>query len=94
MCVESVSYTHLYALFNKIAIFNYHVDKNKCVSCGKCARICKMNVDITKNTGCLLYTSLLFERLFCGLDDSTLMVDKSVETCTALSLFTGIATPS
>jgi len=40
-----------YALFNKIAIFNYNVDKNKCVSCGKCARVCKMDVDITKNTG-------------------------------------------
>ena len=24
------------------------VDKNKCVSCGKCARACKMDVDVTK----------------------------------------------
>ena len=32
-----------YALFNKIAIFNYNVDKNKCVSCGKCAKVCKMD---------------------------------------------------
>ena len=27
----------------------YHVDQHKCVSCGKCSRICKMDVDITKN---------------------------------------------
>ena len=24
------------------------VDKNKCVSCGKCAKACKMDVDVTK----------------------------------------------
>ena len=24
------------------------VDKNKCVSCGKCARVCKMDVDVTR----------------------------------------------
>ena len=24
------------------------VDENKCVSCGKCARACKMDVDVTK----------------------------------------------
>lgn len=39
-----------YALFNKISLFDYNVDENKCVSCGKCSRTCKMDVDITKNT--------------------------------------------
>ena len=38
-----------YALFNKISFLNYHVDGHKCVSCGKCRRTCKMDVDITKN---------------------------------------------
>lgn len=38
-----------YALFNKISLLNYHVDGNKCVSCGRCAKICKMDVDITQN---------------------------------------------
>ncbi|MGP1570268.1 MAG: 4Fe-4S binding protein [Eubacteriales bacterium] len=38
-----------YALFNKISFVNYAVDGHKCVSCGKCSRICKMDVDITKN---------------------------------------------
>ena len=39
----------LYALFNKVSLLHYNVDFNKCVSCGKCARTCKMDVDITKN---------------------------------------------
>ena len=25
-----------------------HVDESKCVSCGKCARTCPMDVDVTK----------------------------------------------
>ena len=37
-----------YALLNKVSLFQMQVDKNKCVSCGKCARACKMDVDVTK----------------------------------------------
>ena len=37
-----------YALFNKVSLFQMKVDKNKCVSCGKCAKACKMDVDVTK----------------------------------------------
>ena len=37
-----------YALFNRVSFFQMKVDKNKCVSCGKCARACKMDVDVTK----------------------------------------------
>jgi len=37
-----------YALFNKVSLLQMQVDKNRCVSCGKCARICKMDVDVTK----------------------------------------------
>ena len=40
----------LYALFNKFSLLHYKVDENTCISCGKCARTCKMEVDITKNT--------------------------------------------
>lgn len=40
----------LYALFNKVSLLHYKVDENTCISCGKCARTCKMEVDITKNT--------------------------------------------
>ena len=37
-----------YALFNRVSLFQMKVDKTKCVSCGKCARACKMDVDVTK----------------------------------------------
>lgn len=37
-----------YALMNKVSLFGIKVDEHKCVSCGKCARVCKMDVDVTK----------------------------------------------
>ena len=37
-----------YALLNRVSLFQMKVDKDKCVSCGKCARACKMDVDVTK----------------------------------------------
>lgn len=37
-----------YALFNRISLFQMKVDTEKCVSCGACAKACKMDVDITK----------------------------------------------
>ena len=38
-----------YALLNRVSLFQMKVDKDKCVSCGKCARACKMDVDVTKS---------------------------------------------
>lgn len=40
-----------YSLFNGISFLHYEVDQNKCISCGKCGRVCAMDVDISKNTG-------------------------------------------
>ncbi len=40
-----------YSFFNKYSFYQMDVDKNKCIECGKCARVCKMDVDIRKNTG-------------------------------------------
>ena len=37
-----------YALLNKVSLFQMRVATHKCVSCGACARACKMDVDITK----------------------------------------------
>ncbi len=37
-----------YALLNHVSLFQMKVDENKCVSCGKCAKACKMDVDVTK----------------------------------------------
>ena len=37
-----------YALLNKVSLFGMKVDNRKCISCGKCAKACKMDVDVTK----------------------------------------------
>ena len=37
-----------YALLNRVSLLQMHVDKDKCISCGKCAGVCKMDVDVTK----------------------------------------------
>ena len=39
-----------YSFFNKFSIYRYKFDEDKCISCGKCKRTCKMDVDITKST--------------------------------------------
>lgn len=38
----------VYALFNRVSLFRMKVDEDKCISCGKCAKACKMDVDVTK----------------------------------------------
>ena len=38
-----------YALLNRVSLFQMQVDTHKCVSCGACAKACKMDVNITKN---------------------------------------------
>lgn len=38
----------IYGLLNKISMYHLEVDKNKCVGCGQCADVCKMDVDPVK----------------------------------------------
>ena len=57
-----------YALLNKVSLFQMKVEKNKCVSCGKCARVCKMDVDVTK-------TPNHTECIRCGMCISTCPTD-------------------
>ena len=57
-----------YALLNKVSLFQMKVDKNKCISCGKCARVCKMDVDVTK-------TPNHTECIRCGMCISTCPTD-------------------
>lgn len=38
----------VYALFNRLSLLEMKVDADKCVSCGKCTKVCKMDVDVTK----------------------------------------------
>lgn len=37
-----------YALFNKISLYRFHIDDNKCTKCGACSKVCKMDVDVFK----------------------------------------------
>lgn len=37
-----------YALLNKISLLEIKMDEQKCVSCGKCAASCKMDIDVRK----------------------------------------------
>lgn len=39
-----------YSLFNKISIYNFGFEKEKCVGCKKCVKKCKMDVDIRETT--------------------------------------------
>lgn len=38
----------IYGLLNKISIYHLEVDHHKCVGCGKCVSVCKMDVDPVK----------------------------------------------
>ncbi|MDO4262393.1 MAG: 4Fe-4S binding protein [Eubacteriales bacterium] len=39
----------VYSVFNKVAVFRYRVEEERCIGCGKCARVCKMNCDPEKD---------------------------------------------
>ena len=38
-----------YSLFQKISILRLHLDGEKCVSCGKCEKVCPMEVRVTRD---------------------------------------------
>lgn len=38
----------IYSVFNPISVFRYQVDEKKCVGCGNCADVCKMQIDPVK----------------------------------------------
>lgn len=38
----------IYGLLNKISVYHLEVNRHKCVGCGKCASVCKMDVDPVK----------------------------------------------
>ena len=40
----------VYSLFNRVSLYHYELDKDKCIHCGSCARVCGMNVDPVKNS--------------------------------------------
>ncbi|MBF8982452.1 4Fe-4S binding protein [Lutibacter sp. B2] len=43
----------IYALLNPISVYRYEIDKNKCISCGLCAKTCKLDVEVYKKPNSL-----------------------------------------
>jgi len=46
----------IYGPLNKVAVFRMYLDESKCVGCGKCHSVCKMNVDpaeVPNHTECI-----------------------------------------
>lgn len=39
----------IYGIFNRFALYRYEIDRDKCNSCGKCVKTCKMNVNVCQN---------------------------------------------
>ncbi|WP_036728355.1 MULTISPECIES: 4Fe-4S binding protein [Peptoniphilus] len=39
----------IYSFFNSISVFRYKLDKDKCISCGRCKKVCQMNIDPVQN---------------------------------------------
>lgn len=41
---------YVYGVFNRISLYQYNVDKTKCINCGLCEKNCNMAVDIRKES--------------------------------------------
>lgn len=35
-----------YALFNRVSLYRFQIDRDKCTACGACSKVCKMDVDV------------------------------------------------
>lgn len=43
----------IYSIFNPISIYRLKIDKDKCTSCGACAKKCKMDIEVYKKPNSL-----------------------------------------
>ena len=43
----------LYGLFNKLSLFGIKLEKNKCINCGKCISVCKMDIHHVGDIECI-----------------------------------------
>ena len=39
----------VYSVFNPISVFGYRLDRDKCIGCRTCAKVCKMQVNPVEN---------------------------------------------
>lgn len=42
-----------YSLLNKVSFYRYRVDQDLCIHCGKCKKVCGMDVDMSRNQDAL-----------------------------------------
>jgi polyferredoxin len=47
-CKYLCPYGAFISLLNLIAPYKYRIDKNKCIDCNKCAKVCNMNIAVHK----------------------------------------------
>ena len=45
----SLIHISIYSLFNKVSLLNIKVEDSKCIGCGQCSRVCKMDVDVCRH---------------------------------------------
>lgn len=38
----------IYGFFNPVALYRFHIDKDKCTDCGMCQKACKLNIQVHK----------------------------------------------
>lgn len=38
-----------YALFNKVSLYRFQIDSEKCTSCGACSHVCKMDINVFRS---------------------------------------------
>jgi polyferredoxin len=72
-CKYICAYGAIASLLNLISPYRYRIDGNKCINCGKCAKVCKMNVDVHKKSN-------RAECIRCG---------KCIKACPAKAIYTG-----
>ncbi len=65
----------IYALFNKISVYRYHVDREKCTGCGQCEKACPMQISPVRETNHL-------ECIRCG---------ECKEICSACAITSGFS---
>ncbi len=39
----------IYGLFNKVSVYRYYIDNDKCTKCGACQNICEFDIDVFNN---------------------------------------------
>ncbi|MDR3046263.1 MAG: 4Fe-4S binding protein [Bacteroidales bacterium] len=48
LCKYLCSFGAIFFIFNLFSPYKYRIAESKCIDCNKCAKVCKMNVDVHK----------------------------------------------